>query len=56
MFVDEKKGFILLDFDQFELLATRILLQDFCEEKQIMCRKCTHKNNVLNMVVQLMRA
>ena len=56
MFVEKKKGFILLDFGQFELLATKILLNDFCKEKGLMCGKCTIKNKVLGMVIQLMRA
>lgn len=56
MFVNKKKGFILLDFDNFELLATKILLHDYCQEKGFLCGKCTIKNKILNMVVQLMRA
>lgn len=30
MFVNKKRGFILLEFGQFNLLATKILLNDFC--------------------------
>ena len=56
MFVDQKKGFILLDFGQFELLGTKILLHDYCNEKGFLCGKCTIHNHILNMVVQLMRA
>ena len=56
MFVNGKKGFVLLDFEQFELLATKILLHDYCKEKGFLCGKCTIRNQILNMVVQLMRA
>ena len=56
MFVEQKKGFILLDFGQFNLLATKILLNDYCKENKLLCGKCTVKNQVLGMVVQLMRA
>ena len=56
MFVEKKKGFILLDFGQFELLATKILLNDFCKDKKLMCGKCTIKNKALGTVIQLMRA
>lgn len=56
MLVEEKKGFILLDFGQFELLATKILLQDYCTKKGLMCGKTTIKNKALMIVVRLMRA
>lgn len=31
MFVNKKRGFVLLEFGQFELLATKILINDFCK-------------------------
>lgn len=56
MFVNQKRGFVLLEFGHFNLLATKILLHDFCQEKGMLCGKCTVNNPILNIVVQLMRA
>lgn len=56
MFVNKKRGFVLLEFGNFNLLATKILLHDFCEKKGMLCGKCTVNNPILNIVVQLMRA
>jgi hypothetical protein len=56
MFVNKRKGFMLLDFGQFELLGTKILLHDYCVEKEFLCGKCTINNKILGMVVQLMQA
>lgn len=56
LFVQKKKGFILLDFGQFDLLSTKIVLNDFCRDKKLLCGKCTIKNKILGMVIQLMRA
>jgi hypothetical protein len=38
-FVDSKKGFILLDFGQFNLLRTKIMLNAFCEAYNLLCGK-----------------
>lgn len=55
-FIDSKKGFILLEFGQFYLLKTKIMLGEFCKKYDLMCGKVTHKNKVIGMAIQLMRA
>ncbi len=55
IFVQERKAFILLDFGQFDLLKTKIMLDDFCAKYLITCGKVTHHNKALHMTIQLMR-
>ena len=50
------KGFLLLDYGEFELLATKILLHDYCQEKEFLCGKCTVNNSMLGLVMKLMQA
>jgi hypothetical protein len=55
-FIDEIKGFILLEFGQFDLLKVKILINEFCQKYSIKCGKVTHRNIALNTVIKLMRA
>ena len=40
----------------FDLLATKILINDYCNTHHLMCRKCGLDNEALRVVVQLMEA
>lgn len=51
---EEKKGFIVLDFGEFELIRTKIYVQEFCEYQKIKCFKITAKNPLLSVGLQLL--
>ena len=56
MLLKKQSGFIVLDMGKFELLATKILINDYCAKHKLKCRKCTLNNEALRVVVQLMEA
>lgn len=55
MLVDGKRGFILVDFGQFYLLKTKIMLSQFCTKFELKCGKVSHTNKAFNMVIQLLQ-
>jgi hypothetical protein len=55
-FIESKKGFILLDFGQFDLLRTKTYITEICQKHAITCGKVSVTNFALNTVIQLMRA
>lgn len=55
MLVDGKRGFILVDFGQFYLIKTKIMLKQFCTKFELKCGKVSYSNKALNLVIQLMQ-
>jgi hypothetical protein len=51
---DDKKGFIMLDFGEFELIRSKIYLQEFCEYQQAKCFKISAQNPLLSVGLRLM--
>lgn len=51
LFVGSKKGLILLDFGQFYLLKTKIMIDDFCKKYDLFCGKISHQNKGLSMAI-----
>lgn len=51
---EDKKGFIMLDFGEFELIRSKIYLQEFCEYQQAKCFKVTAQSPLFNVVLRLM--
>jgi len=49
-----EKAFILLSFGEFELLRTKIYLDDFCVYKGIDCWKVEPTSPIYSTVIQLL--
>ncbi len=52
-FRNKQKNFILLSFGEFELLRTKIYLNDFCRFKEIQCWKIEPTSPIYSVVTQL---
>lgn len=56
MFIEKKKGFIMLDFGQFDLLRAKNYVNDFCVEHGLTCGKVTPNSFALSLTIQLFSA
>lgn len=53
-FRNGQKSFILLSYGEFELLRTKIYINDFCHFKSIKCWKVEPKSPIYSVVTQLL--
>jgi hypothetical protein len=53
VFTENKKAFLLLDFGEFELIRSKIFLQEFCEYQKIKCFKLSSTNPLLNLGLKM---
>ena len=54
MFREERRGLIVLDFGEFELIRSKVHVQEFCEYQKTSCFKLTPHSPLFNVGLRLM--